>query len=475
MPKQGFLTPKAISNRIKAKGMQKLRWYCQACQKQCRDENGFKCHTMSEAHQRQLLLVGENPANFIGEYSAKFLNDFLTLLRRQYGTRRVHCNEVYQEYIKDRDHYHMNATKWVTLTGLVLWLGKQGLCKVEPTPKGWFIEYIDRSPDALAKQAAASKKAKMERDDEERTQQMLQNQIERAMTHKKEGDEGPVYTELQRTENEKVAFTLGGSRGHTSSSRGLKMSEGPSIPEVIKEEEEGEGEGEEGDEEEGGESVGDEESGSSSGSHGNRGRSEQPLCTGDSVSAGGSGPTSPLETPSSSRAPEALNPLKALAMVAREKRKEQGSVAKEDNSRKRKLTTLEEIRMKEEQRKEKMNRRENWITEGIVVKVVHQKLGEKYFNKKGVVQEVLQDLFTGIVKMVEIGDKIKIDQAHLETVIPAIGKQVLVVNGAYRGLRAVLESLDTEHFCVSIRIDQGTTRGRLVEGVPYEDVSKLDS
>lgn len=34
----GFLTPKAISNRIKAKGLQKLRWYCQVCQKQCRDE-----------------------------------------------------------------------------------------------------------------------------------------------------------------------------------------------------------------------------------------------------------------------------------------------------------------------------------------------------------------------------------------------------------------------------------------------------
>ena len=36
--KAGFLTPKAISNRIKAKGLQKLRWYCQMCQKQCRDE-----------------------------------------------------------------------------------------------------------------------------------------------------------------------------------------------------------------------------------------------------------------------------------------------------------------------------------------------------------------------------------------------------------------------------------------------------
>ena len=34
--KAGFLTPKAIANRIKSKGLQKLRWYCQMCQKQCR-------------------------------------------------------------------------------------------------------------------------------------------------------------------------------------------------------------------------------------------------------------------------------------------------------------------------------------------------------------------------------------------------------------------------------------------------------
>lgn len=36
--KPGFLTAKAIGNRIKSKGLQKLRWYCQMCQKQCRDE-----------------------------------------------------------------------------------------------------------------------------------------------------------------------------------------------------------------------------------------------------------------------------------------------------------------------------------------------------------------------------------------------------------------------------------------------------
>lgn len=61
MPKHGFLTPKAISNRIKAKGLQKLRWYCEMCQKQCRDENGFKCHQTSEGHLRQMRIFAENP------------------------------------------------------------------------------------------------------------------------------------------------------------------------------------------------------------------------------------------------------------------------------------------------------------------------------------------------------------------------------------------------------------------------------
>ena len=50
-----------IGNRIKSKGLQKLRWYCQMCQKQCRDENGFKCHLTSESHKRQMMVLGEDP------------------------------------------------------------------------------------------------------------------------------------------------------------------------------------------------------------------------------------------------------------------------------------------------------------------------------------------------------------------------------------------------------------------------------
>lgn len=69
MPKAEKGTPKYLANKMKAKGLQKLRWYCQMCEKQCRDENGFKCHTMSEGHQRQLLLFADNPNKFLDDYS----------------------------------------------------------------------------------------------------------------------------------------------------------------------------------------------------------------------------------------------------------------------------------------------------------------------------------------------------------------------------------------------------------------------
>ncbi|XP_023386124.1 DNA/RNA-binding protein KIN17 [Pteropus vampyrus] len=126
MGKSDFLTPKAIANRIKSKGLQKLRWYCQMCQKQCRDENGFKCHCMSESHQRQLLLASENPQQFMDYFSEEFRNDFLELLRRRFGTKRVHNNIVYNEYISHREHIHMNATQWETLTDFTKWLGREG-------------------------------------------------------------------------------------------------------------------------------------------------------------------------------------------------------------------------------------------------------------------------------------------------------------------------------------------------------------
>ena len=100
MGKGDFLTPKAIATRIKSKGLQRLRWFCQVCQKQCRDENGFKCHTASESHQRQMLIVANNPDAFINSYSNQFEKGFLDILRLRHSTKRMKANMVYNEYIQ---------------------------------------------------------------------------------------------------------------------------------------------------------------------------------------------------------------------------------------------------------------------------------------------------------------------------------------------------------------------------------------
>lgn len=80
-----------------AKGLQKLKWYCQMCQKQCRDENGFKCHTMSESHLRQMRVYSEDPTRIMEDFSREFEESYLEALHRLHGTKRVRANQVYQE------------------------------------------------------------------------------------------------------------------------------------------------------------------------------------------------------------------------------------------------------------------------------------------------------------------------------------------------------------------------------------------
>ena len=147
----GFLAPKQIANRIKARGLQKLRWYCQMCQKQCRDENGFKCHTMSESHMRQMEMFSQNSKSFMDEFSTEFEGGMMEIIARKARSKRMSANQIYKEYISDKQHFHMNATIWETLTDFVMYLGREGKCEVDETEKGWFVTYIDRDPEKLRK------------------------------------------------------------------------------------------------------------------------------------------------------------------------------------------------------------------------------------------------------------------------------------------------------------------------------------
>ncbi|XP_023944910.2 DNA/RNA-binding protein KIN17 [Bicyclus anynana] len=374
-------TPKYIANKIKAKGLQKLRWYCQMCQKQCRDENGFKCHTMSESHQRQLLLFADNASKYIDQFSKEFSDGYVELLRRQFGTKRVNANKVYQDYISNRDHLHMNATQWETLTDFVKWLGREGKCVVDETEKGWYVTYIDRDPATIAAQEAKAKKEKLDKDDQERMLEFVQRQVEKG---KKESDpQQPTYTELKReSSQERLTLNLN-----------LKRKTEDTKPNTSK---------------------------------------------------------------------------SAFKM----KSKEDLTAKKQKSEEKSKQTALDEIMLTQEREKEKANRKDYWLMEGIIVKIVTKSLGDKFYKRKAVVEKVI-DKYAAHVKLTDENVKLKLDQNHVETVIPSAGRDVCFVNGAYRGARGRLRDIDTERFCCTVEISQGLLRGRILKDVQYEDISKL--
>ncbi|KAL9007241.1 MAG: hypothetical protein Q9188_000044 [Gyalolechia gomerana] len=213
MPRAEVGSTKYLNNKLKSKGLQRLRWYCQVCEKQCRDENGFKMHTQSESHVRQMLLVGEDPRKYINDFSNQFQRDFLQLLRTAHGEKQVHMNHFYQEYIAHKEHVHMNSTRWPSLTEFAKHLGREGICRVEDLDKGLHVTWIDNSPEALRRQDAIRKKERQDKGDEEREQALIREQVARAERDaaEKATDEADQQVRtLKREEGEKIKLKFGG-------------------------------------------------------------------------------------------------------------------------------------------------------------------------------------------------------------------------------------------------------------------------
>jgi DNA/RNA-binding protein KIN17 len=220
MPKAEVGSTKHLANKMKAKGLQRLRWYCQICGKQCRDENGFKQHTQSEGHVRAMLLVGEDPRKYIEDYSKQFLRDFTRLLKTSHGEKKVSLNGFYQEYIRDKEHIHMNATKWGSLTEFAKHLGKEGICRVEEGDRGIEVAFVDDSPEAVRRREDVKRRDKLAKGDEDLEARLLERQIKAAeeeaarrvvVEEKKERKEGEEMT----AEPIKISMSLGGSKATT--------------------------------------------------------------------------------------------------------------------------------------------------------------------------------------------------------------------------------------------------------------------
>ena len=166
---------------------------------------------MSESHQRKMKLFIEAPKKFMNEFSREFDHGFMQILRLK-GGRRVKANEVYQDYIANRQHIHMNATVWSTLTGYVLYLGKTGKAKVERAENegncnGWYITYIDRDPEVISKQQMVKKMQKMEERERRLESEKIKRIVEKNQKLNKIRGNDYKISELSKDEqDEKITF-----------------------------------------------------------------------------------------------------------------------------------------------------------------------------------------------------------------------------------------------------------------------------
>uniref|UniRef100_A0A183GVA1 Kin17_mid domain-containing protein n=1 Tax=Heligmosomoides polygyrus TaxID=6339 RepID=A0A183GVA1_HELPZ len=324
-------------------------------------------------------------------------------LKTSFGTKRVRANEVYQEYIKDKGHVHMNSTVWHTLTGFVMYLGKSGKCKIDQNEKGWYIQYIDQ--EEVIRRAEEAKRAKAEKDDEERQQEMINAQVRRALELQGGEVAEPQATELMRTdENEKITLNLNLDKKPTLEELRKPVFSGVSVFDQVKTKKE--------------DSRSDEE-----------------------------------ERPSSRRRDRSRDREERRDRRDRETKKERRSRSRSHD------------RDKGRRAESPRGGRPLPSTSKRDAKPKKSALDEIREQQECSSEVVIDELFLP-------GVLVKLDQAHVETVIPKVGREMKIVNGAYRGCVAKLESLDQDAFCLNLRITEGPMNGRTVR-VPYEDASKL--
>lgn len=198
-------TTKYQSKQLKASGLQKLQFYCQLCSKQCRDANGFKNHlgSPSHVHKTNELTERGKASLVVHNYSKTFMDDFLRLLRINHGTKMINANKFYQEYIlSDRDHIHMNATRWSSLTSFIKYLSEKSMVQVRNLSENQAILELNMEISLIDK-GKISQQKHIQRDSDLKVEatvelRMLRRQIEMGKSKPPETQKVPKSTPLQK-------------------------------------------------------------------------------------------------------------------------------------------------------------------------------------------------------------------------------------------------------------------------------------
>jgi len=486
--------PTQIANRQKQKGLQRLRWYCQMCSKQCRDENGFKCHLSSESHARQMALFGDAPAAVVDEFSKLFEEAWLDHMRRAHPTTRMRADVVYNELIQQRDHVHMNATRWHTLTEFVSHLGKSGLCKVDEDERGLHVTLAAADARVAGAEEARARRVKLAAEAEARRAAALAAQAERARAE-----------EVRVLGFDAAARAKGGELVRKEGDVPVRLS-------VV-----------------GGGGIG------GGGASNNNGAAAAPLVPIFSETATATATTATaatiLATAAASRPKSKLELMMEQEQAAKRKR-EEAEAEEEEEEAKAKAAAAE-----------KKQRAQNeapaptalvpasdapWLSRGLVVKIMARELRESgHYKRKAVVVSLvggeeeededekakkmkkssnsssLPSLgFVGELETLDDDrDVLRVDQAQLETVLPGVGGTVRVVAcsatnrvnlkkggkgersddvSRFVGREGKLSKVDTERYRARVTFEEGSgeeggreTSGKSEEWFEYEDICKV--
>lgn len=124
----------------------------------------------------------------IDKYTSQFQKEFLKLLRLSHGEKKVEANKFYNEYIQDKDHVHMNATKFTSLSRFIQHLSREGKIQIhgieevsDDTDPGRFqISYIDNSSESITRRKQLESIQENEKSEQDIKLRILERQISSA-------------------------------------------------------------------------------------------------------------------------------------------------------------------------------------------------------------------------------------------------------------------------------------------------------
>ena len=503
MPRAEKGSLKDLDKRQKMRGLQKLVFYCQMCEKQCRDENGFKCHCASEGHQRQMGLFAQNPERFMDTFSRDFEAAFLDLLSRRFGARRVMGNLVYNEYIQDKEHVHMNSTMWPTLTDFIKYLGRTGKAEIEETERGWYVTFINKDPEALRRAEIAAARRESENAAGARYEDEVDALAAAAAVGAGAGAGGAGGSGSDH------ALVSAGGGGLLASAGGgsLLGGLGAARQRLVGLAARGAlGGGEDNDDDDEGMGGGAGGSGGSADRGGGVPEAAAPaVAGGDSRSKkrsrwdGGAEEAAPAPPPPLPHNPQHGGyPSSAASNMASLIAEERAAKAARTEVRRDSAPPLGGVYVPRGSAPPPQapppltatvaaiptnGRRPGWLLPDIIVRVMNSVVGGgKYLNGRARVDAVEGAGTVGRVVMLEGGDVLRVDAAELETVVPRVGGTCCILNGPHRGRLGEVAALHPEAFSADVQllseeeeptVGGGAPREPLLRGLEYEDFSRI--